>query len=109
MKRQLILIFTIHLFPLIIFCQNLNQPVIDMHMHAYLDGFDIPNPNTGEILVRNTEEHRTNSLMLMEKNNVVLGAVSIVNENHEIMTQIFNAWEKDGGDKLLKGSPIREN
>jgi Tat protein secretion system quality control protein TatD with DNase activity len=85
-----------------IFCQSFNQPIIDMHMHADLDGFNIPNPNTGEILVQNAEEHRSMSLMYMEKNNVVIGAVS-TNGKFEIVSQGMNIWKKEAGRKLLKG------
>ncbi len=81
-----------------------NHPVIDMHMHVYPDGFDIPNPNTGEILAHSAEEHRSLSLMFMEKHNVVLGAVSgVVQEDHKTISKVLNEWEKDAGDKILKG------
>lgn len=102
MKTQLILLFTLHLVPSMIFCQTFNQPIIDMHMHAYSGGLDIPNPNTGVIVAHNGDEHRKQSLMFMKKHNVVLGAVSL-NTDPELAFQVLNAWEGDAEGRLLKG------
>jgi hypothetical protein len=77
-------------------------PVIDMHMHAYSGSLNISNPNTGDLLAKNGKQHRTMSLMIMGKYNVVLGAVS-VNEQPELAFQVLKAWEKGMGGKLLKG------
>jgi len=84
------------------FCQSTTQPIIDMHMHAYTGELGVPNPNSGEILVRNGVEHRVASLRFMERHNVVLGAVS-ANDDIEVAFQILEAWEGDLGEKLLKG------
>ena len=46
------------------------QPVIDMHMHAYSGELRIPNPNTGELLAPNGDEHRTACLQVMREHNV---------------------------------------
>jgi len=103
MKRQLIFLFTLLLVPLIVLCQTTNQPIIDMHMHAYSGELDVPNPNTGKIFAHNAEEHRSMTLMFMEKYNVVLGAISEVNSAKKIIPQTLNTWEKDVEDRFLKG------
>jgi hypothetical protein len=103
MKKQLVLIFSLCIFSWIFYGQEIDQPVIDMHMHAYWDGLDIPNPNTGKLLVQNSDEHRTMSLTMMEKNNVVLGAVSVVHGDHIKIFDVLKSWEEEGGDKILKG------
>ena len=78
------------------------QPVIDMHMHAYEGELRIPHPETGELLVENGEEHRRVCLRLMQDHHVVLGAVSV---NAEVATasKVLAAWERDGGETVLKG------
>ena len=73
-----------------------------MHMHAYIGSLGIPNPNTGKIVAQNADEHRIASLRFMEKHHVVLGAVS-ANQAPETALQILDAWEKDLGNKLLRG------
>lgn len=78
------------------------QPVIDMHMHGYSGEFQIPNPNTGKLTVRNGDEHRKASLMTMQVHNVVLGAVS-ANADLETSSQILAAWRIDAGESLLTG------
>ena len=74
-----------------------------MHMHAYSGELVVPNPNTGKILAHNAEEHRSMTLMFMEKYNVVLGAISEVNSAKKIIPQTLNTWEKDVEDRFLKG------
>jgi hypothetical protein len=78
------------------------QPVIDMHMHAYSGVLDIPNPNTGKLMVRNGGEHRMASLRFMEKHHVVLGAVSVSVEP-ETAFQVLGDWERDLGKRVLRG------
>jgi hypothetical protein len=78
------------------------QPVIDMHMHAYTGVLDIPNPNTGELMARNGDEHRMASLRIMEEHHVVLGAVSATYDPEKAF-QVLGEWEKDLGERLLRG------
>jgi predicted TIM-barrel fold metal-dependent hydrolase len=87
-----------------IFAQAVNQPIIDMHMHVYADGFNIPNPNTGLILAKNAEEHLFQSLKFMKENNVVMCAISgVVQSDHKRNSKILNNWEKATDDGVLKG------
>lgn len=66
MKRPLCLSLIALLLPVLSSSQTHRQPVIDMHMHAYEGALEIPNPNTGEILVHDGEEHRRVSLRFMD-------------------------------------------
>jgi predicted TIM-barrel fold metal-dependent hydrolase len=82
--------------------QTDRQPVIDMHMHAYEGELKVPNPNTGEILSHNGEEHLRDSLRFMEDHHVVLGAIS-ANTELETASRLLAAWEREAGERVLKG------
>lgn len=83
-------------------------PIIDMHLHAYLaEGYpgSIPNPATGQLSPATVEEHRTLSLEMMRRHNIVLGAVSAES------LEAVEAWRQLDPDRvlpaLIMGDPTR--
>jgi Tat protein secretion system quality control protein TatD with DNase activity len=106
MMKKLLLFSLISLFGPNIFAQNEKLPIIDIHLHSYPSSakFNIPNPNTGNILVTNADDHRKNCLKILVENNVVLGAVSSDGvPNEEKAYQSLAKWEKEGEIRILKG------
>lgn len=102
MKQPFLVVLLLHLLPVTAFCQSSDQPVIDMHLHAYAGGLGIPNPNTGKVSVRSADEHRIASLRFMEENHVVLGAVS-ANDEPDTALEVLDAWGAEAGGRLLRG------
>lgn len=101
-KKHVFLSLIALLLPALSSSQTDQQPVIDMHMHAYEGELKVPNPNTGEIRSHDGEEHLRASLRFMEEHNVVLGAVS-ANAEPETASRVLAAWKREAGQRLLKG------
>jgi len=106
MMKKLILFMLISLNWPGLLAQNEKLPIIDIHLHSYPSSvkFNNPNPNTGNILVTNADDHRKKCLKILVENNVVLGAVSSDGvSNEEKAYQSLAKWEKEGEIRILKG------
>tara|TARA_R110000850_G_scaffold277058_1_gene421794 strand:+ start:2653 stop:3651 length:999 start_codon:yes stop_codon:yes gene_type:complete len=80
-------------------------PIIDMHLHSYTSADfwgPAPHPVTGELSVATAEEHLEETLKIMRRYNVVLGAVSGVSE------QSGNEWHSKAPGMFLRGIELRE-
>ncbi|GGD95135.1 amidohydrolase family protein [Planktosalinus lacus] len=80
-------------------------PIIDMHLHSYTSADfwgPAPNPVTGKLSVASAEQHLEETLKMMRRYNVVLGAVSGVSE------QSGNEWHSKAPGMFLRGIELRE-
>lgn len=72
-------------------------PIIDMHLHAYGPEYlsSLPNPARGAASPATVEEHAQQTLEMMQRHNIVLGAVS----GHSV--DFLDYWHGHDSDRLL--------
>ena len=78
-------------------------PIIDVHLHAHTReslAQPVPNPATGEMSPKTSEEHLTRSLAIMKERNVVLGIVS-----GSALADV-EAWEAAAPARIMKGISV---
>lgn len=84
------------------------QPIIDVHLHAYPDDMPIPaavNPATGKaVRLKNGAEHRAACLAEMKRLNIVKGIVS-GGDGDRIAAAI--SWHDADPDRIIAGAGVR--
>jgi hypothetical protein len=79
-------------------------PIIDMHLHGYTEAAfpESPPPNmaTGETSVQSAREHMEQTIEIMHRHNVVLGAVCTVPAEGQA---VMEAWAGHAPDMVLRG------
>lgn len=79
-------------------------PIIDMHLHGYADAAfpESPPPNmaTGRVSVQTAQEHMEQTIEIMHRHNVVLGAICTVPAEGQA---VMDAWAAYAPDMVLRG------
>ncbi len=79
-------------------------PIIDMHLHSYSDDFwgPAPNPATGDLSGKTAKEQMEQTFEIMNKYNIVLGAVP------GVYPESGNMWHSFDKEKTFRGIELRE-